>query len=681
MTPAPSVYAEIAAIYEKARDTDDLARKGDKSWFVWKPEWGGPTTPDGRQRAWLKHFCGGKRSLLGAYFLDENSCCRRGVIDIDGHHSHQTPDEDLEKLVFTIENLKHLWYMVARSRGGKGYHVEFLSDEPVPGPYMVAFLRGLVRAAGLPPATEVFPKAERKTSPFAGGQVARPGNRAWFQETGGSTYIDTTTGAPIPMGRWPEEIRRAAQNFDIEHLKDACAAIGVALPDLREAENVGPELPKSFGIQEVEAFLRGNGLVFESKAYHSQRWTWRFRLPECPFWARHSPPDKPTAQDYRGGAAILFDERSGKIGFKCFHAHCEGKCWRDFRNHFDPGRAFHFTPPRVEPTTNPHRISNDDRDDLIAEAEELFPDKRRRTHFENVVNCAESHGPVECPKSHPEGWTTWVCEGHNIEPYCGHQHADTQRRFIEENWTEGAAVATFRAPDGMSPGEALKYIIGVRRKLRQAYAKGLFYGWFVGIYSGAFVAPPRKLSYLLAARDHLAALGIAIDVHLITAAEAARAVSDVVEEPSKLFHELAKKKDYAAIAAFPYLQGRVVKRSDHGRKSDGDELPWLNFSAKRRRLVEESRKRRGVDFEHCSHVDVVDGEEHVCGLPLTVQVMDSRDGEILYTSKPNEVRWNVRRSALACVAAKRRQQAAARLGETRRPTEHPAAARGVPLTT
>jgi hypothetical protein len=51
-----------------------------------------------------------------------------------------------------------------------------------------------------------------------------------------------------------------------------------------------------------------------------------FRLDACPFNPEHTSPD-----------AAVFRFPDGRLGFLCFHNSCQGKTWREFREHYEPG--------------------------------------------------------------------------------------------------------------------------------------------------------------------------------------------------------------------------------------------------------------------------------------------------------------------------------------------------------
>jgi P4 family phage/plasmid primase-like protien len=80
---------------------------------------------------------------------------------------------------------------------------------------------------------------------------------------------------------------------------------------------------------DLEKFIREHGIAIDrGPDVHdgSERW----RLAHCPFNPDHKAPD----------AAIWRQLGTGRLGFKCLHASCEGKGWKEFREFYQPKRTF-----------------------------------------------------------------------------------------------------------------------------------------------------------------------------------------------------------------------------------------------------------------------------------------------------------------------------------------------------
>jgi hypothetical protein len=73
---------------------------------------------------------------------------------------------------------------------------------------------------------------------------------------------------------------------------------------------------------DVDEFLQRYGIAVSSKETTRDGST-QWNLAQCPFNSEHAN-------------AAVFQEPSGKLGFKCFHSSCTDKHWKDFRQHFEP---------------------------------------------------------------------------------------------------------------------------------------------------------------------------------------------------------------------------------------------------------------------------------------------------------------------------------------------------------
>ena len=79
------------------------------------------------------------------------------------------------------------------------------------------------------------------------------------------------------------------------------------------------------GTFDVDGFLRDYNIAI--KADHTKNGVRVIELPSCPFNADHGGH----------GEVAVFVQPGGKLGFKCHHASCKDKGWREFRGHFEPG--------------------------------------------------------------------------------------------------------------------------------------------------------------------------------------------------------------------------------------------------------------------------------------------------------------------------------------------------------
>lgn len=303
--------------------------------------------------------------LLGAYSIDAEGWCKSAAIDIDGS-SHAADDDDLsvssadsrasDQLDAVLEVLRAAGArpLVATSKSGTGYHVRLLFEGRVRAEDARALLLAVARVAGLPPATEVYPKQDSKGEGW-GNLLALPGSH-WYNAKSleerrrcASWLVDAESLQPVPFAEWPALIERGCDHLDGDRflaVAEALYALGEErqgqspydAPSAARAASPAPGSNRSPGDSplsdfawtpaKMEGFLGDSGAKFEKKAGGSGQWEHRWVLEACPFAADHSGDDA-------SGSAVFMDA-SGKIGFKCHHAHCSDKTWKDARAKLNP---------------------------------------------------------------------------------------------------------------------------------------------------------------------------------------------------------------------------------------------------------------------------------------------------------------------------------------------------------
>jgi len=85
------------------------------------------------------------------------------------------------------------------------------------------------------------------------------------------------------------------------------------------------------GPEKMEEFLDWYGIAH--KVMRREKNGWKFVIVPCPFNEEHN-----------NGEVAVFVNDDGGYGFKCFHAHCQDKDWRAFRDHLESisGKKFFF---------------------------------------------------------------------------------------------------------------------------------------------------------------------------------------------------------------------------------------------------------------------------------------------------------------------------------------------------
>jgi len=378
-----AAYKEVADLIRE-RLIDDLSRmvrltlmrkKAPKSFGPTKSDevaWSAFKRKDGYQSFtdldFEFHFFGDNpECLLGSYSIDADGNCKLAIIDIDGS-KNRGKEDDLAKdvdandsLTAALDVLNELSIrpLLAQSKSGSGYHIRVLFEKPIPAARARRFLLAVCRAAGLPEKTEVFPKQDSKDR--EGSQVALPGGHWWNEHRNkryscASWFIDHESWQPIPFEKWPEYLR----NADLVS-EERLAAAEKKLEEMGQAKNgkspfdpissdattsSGPgerrrREPRSDAMSgdpsydgwlpsDMEDFLTEHGFGYEKKPHKDGS---KFILNRCPWNTEHSD-----AEDNTGAATFI--DGSGVLGFKCHHAHCENRKWRDFRQTVDPNRVW-----------------------------------------------------------------------------------------------------------------------------------------------------------------------------------------------------------------------------------------------------------------------------------------------------------------------------------------------------
>ncbi len=147
---------------------------------------------------------------------------------------------------------------------------------------------------------------------------------------------DSTEDRPHRLSRIlsrPELIEAVS----IEQLQAFAAEVKPATPDA--AQRGGAAGSRNAHVEfDLERWIVARGVQIERGPVQHQgadKWV----LKECPFNPEHKAPD-----------AALFRQPGGRIGFKCLHASCEGKDWKQFREHFEPRGRNHSSGHRPRAT-------------------------------------------------------------------------------------------------------------------------------------------------------------------------------------------------------------------------------------------------------------------------------------------------------------------------------------------
>ena len=167
------------------------------------------------------------RQLMGSgppismYLVWADETSQTAGIDLDDHtdgDGNSATDEKLSPLDLGSQIVKFaaeygIHCLLERSGGGKGVHVWFLFQVPVPTSKARALLRGLVRGADVRGEIEIFPKSCRLSKHGLGSALALPCQGPFAVEEDRSVFFCPHTHKPLVPYRHPyfEYLERLAR--------------------------------------------------------------------------------------------------------------------------------------------------------------------------------------------------------------------------------------------------------------------------------------------------------------------------------------------------------------------------------------------------------------------------------------------------------------------------------------
>lgn len=418
----------------------------------------------------------GREELLGAYFIDQDTGLTKTVLlDIDGHNDDQNPEKDIYATQTLLLRLG-IPFVLARSKSAKGYHVRIrFADKGLPAYVARRFGAFLVDRACLPKDTEIFPKQDEVPKGQFGSQVALPGSKIWHDKTGGSCLLHFSRRDPIPLEDWlatleatpavsEKSLREFGESVGIDFFAPVAKRVLQARDVKVRAEGVALE-----SVEDIVALVEEHGL----EAYPSGgKGTWSdvIHLNEC----FNSEAHGSTRSD---GAAILFDEETGRIGYNCFHAACQngGTSWPKilrklgYRVKIDrPDGGEQRDDDRRE-DDGPHEASGAEREKVRTELPEEIRDLYKAFYNEHaddpkelirtkdglkfkhtsigtlagevltVATCGRSKVKKDCNKCRKLQAKMKVCDGELLCPSCARRAIRLRTAYMREKgrWKEG----------------------------------------------------------------------------------------------------------------------------------------------------------------------------------------------------------------------------------------------------
>jgi hypothetical protein len=263
------------------------------------------------EKDYYLHIKGDKFHRIGIYPIVDG-CVKWAMTDVD-ELDRATNIVDWAKaraavntIVFYLkENGLHPHVEISKS---KGYHIWIFFNEPILAGVVRSILKNIIKKAG-EKDREIFPKQAETRDGF-GNFAALPLHGGSVNE--GFTVFLNPDFTPI-TDQW--KYLESASRTKIEDMEELYRSIG--------EESKAREIPPSSGpMFDVAKYLLERGVQFTIKQDLTKT---LYPLPKC-FWA-----DQHTTADGHGDSAVIQDT-TGLITYHCFHAHCQGRTWRDVRN-------------------------------------------------------------------------------------------------------------------------------------------------------------------------------------------------------------------------------------------------------------------------------------------------------------------------------------------------------------
>lgn len=477
----------------------------------------------------------GEKQIVGAYFGDKNDLTRMICFDLDQHKTEQNAGDALYRITTTLSHYGVPW-LLARSKGGAGYHIWIFLTEKLPMRRVRGFATFILEKSGYDEKKiEINPKQDALEG-RQGNLVALPCSAIWQHTTGGS-YLLNPDQSVVPSGTEAEFLRYTRETLPA-HISVIEESEGVDFDTFgKKAEPPQSQQPHHHAssqpgtdwwtLELLHEFFQRFG--FEIDTRQSGEWckngySHRLVLTRCPNAEAHSD------QKQVGGAAVFFGAGKGP-GFKCLHNSCAGLGWRQMRDKVDPSRTFKCPVPEGLRRSGYHKhnrgvaekpetfggysaiLTDRERDffktawcdqDLIEHdirenrpsktlhrLQERFGDrvipkltKRvcRRMHrvgwcgkFEQHLACRE-HGAQEVRPGKP-------CDDQYLCPKCASMMARALAHWIRNEWPKEFIMARVEVPSG-----GVKEIQEKRREISKKMRGRAGFRWVLGSNHILFVA-------------------------------------------------------------------------------------------------------------------------------------------------------------------------------------------------
>lgn len=631
----------------------------------------------------------GREVAIALPFGDANGRTKHIGFDIDAHEEGEAEQLGLARAEAALASLLQVLealpftrgaYAVARSRGGKGYHVHLWLSELVALHVARRLGRRLMEAACI--ECEVFPKQDL---PGAYGMaLAIPGSAVFMTRTGGSTLIDSAGREPLPLEQWTGALRGLAP-VDVDYLAaiddDALglfAAPGEARDENRgtrssSAPYDGPPIPAPDGgcwTREVlRGFFESHGAPIHAETpYGGTRWTHRLQLVRCIGQRDHGASDV----DHPTQAAVLFDERTGRVGYNCYHPACrltffgaiarlDPKAARAVRREIakqaEASVETDFGDALLGRVVDQYeRYSNFrpfDRQHLRNAASPLRgPWYGVGKRLERAADCGMVGKKVSCTRHGAQAVELVPCGDKILCPYCAERDAeDLVKHILEASATAGVwsraqneqdlpcdVVLVRRVID--RPGDRAGLTAIRKAEVKRWKSTGSKPRWVIGDGEVLFLFPPTMLPYVEQAhgKEHVSQL---------SAADAAAAIGEAWVSVNRRLRALVEAGELGKVVEDPWIAQAGTARTGGGKYARA-RMPWWG-TAHARAEVKAEAKDRGEAADRCQHREP-DGRS--CCAPLSTEVLWVPTNKVLVFTPGVPPDWRVRRMVNACRVAK-----------------------------
>jgi hypothetical protein len=578
---------------------------------------------------------------VGSYYIDSQGNTKRVTIDIDAHKEGETAEEPLRRAQSLLDRAS-IPYILARSKGGKGYHIHIWFDKPLPAHVARNLGRDIVRSSGLPEKTEVFPKQDELREGEFGSQVALPGSLFFANRTNGlgSTLVDPGTLEPIPFGEWAEYLA-TSRPLTEEYLRKLCAEANVDLWQKREkprqtydsADFVAEGVPEFDDVNKLVGFLSSHGIEIQKEKGGFGEWTDRLLLRDCVNAEAHT-------SDRRDGAAILYSSVTKRVGYKCFHEGCSQFSWPKLLKKLGyrirkakHTEEVHKNPEPEKPDENYNwekiepgflfHLTEEEK--LAIRGEVLFPTMYYSIwafkNAKNLAKCCERFFRKYCKEHGLKSVYPGRCEKNFACPNCSrHKWNSIYLPNIRDNWPEFAYIVEI--PIG-SPEDASRVI----KDLNNTYRRNLNQKprWLRGWKTVTLVFDPADKPYcdsfgltgsLKSKKDYIP---IIRDSYLSYS-------NAILEEYRKVGNMVEVLDNYKQVLSNP----RRTAAGGHALKM----FPWPSHEDEKQ-LREERWKREhpGLEQNCCDTVvgTKPNGSPLYCGLPYRTECVHRRTLNVFAT--------------------------------------------------